>query len=344
MRIAVALLAVAASILAACADDGTDTRGSAGVDGIQVPDGYAVEIIVEGLSGPTQVALAPDRRLVVAELNGAERAGTGRVLLIDLDDPTTRRTLVDALLTPTGVAVDGDLLWIMEQRRLTVGPIAEPTDRTVVLDDLPYNGRSEGTISAVAGGGILYDTSGRLQGGRLAEGAGALWYLAGPDSDPVQYATGFKHAYAHTPVDDTRWFVTEISDGRLDGRVPPDELVIAASGDDFAFPRCIGDRVPVAEFGGTAANCAGSPRSLAVFAPGSTPTSVVVAPWDPELVLVALWNQAQVVAVPASPVGQPHSGAPFLSGIEHPQFLLADGARLLVVDFDSGRVLAVTAQ
>ena len=33
----------------------------------------------------------------------------------------------------------------------------------------------------------------------------------------------------------------------------------------------------------------------------------------------------------------------FLTGIEHPQTLVSDGDRLLVVDFGGGRILAVTA-
>ena len=32
----------------------------------------------------------------------------------------------------------------------------------------------------------------------------------------------------------------------------------------------------------------------------------------------------------------------FLTGIEHPQTLVSDGERLLVVDFGGGRILAVT--
>ena len=36
------------------------------------------------------------------------------------------------------------------------------------------------------------------------------------------------------------------------------------------------------------------------------------------------------------------AGAAGLSGIDHPQTLVRDGARLLVVDFGEGRILAVT--
>lgn len=331
--------------MAALGGCGSDSP-AASVDGIEVDGDLGVEVVVDGLGGPTQIDRAGDR-LIVAELDGSEGGGTGRILSIDLADPSDRQVLVDGLLTPTGVAVDGDLLWVMEQRRLTAGPLDDPTDRTVVLDELPYNGRSEGTITAVDGGGILYDTSGSRDSNRpdeLVPGSGTLWYLASPAAEPEPYSTGFKHAYAHVYAPDGTLFVTEISDGQLDGASPPDELVLAEAETDFGYPRCIGDSVPVVELGATADTCAAAPGSHALFAPRSTPTSVAIAPWDADVLLVALWNAGEIVAVPvAAPTDEPHRGRPVVTGIAHPQHLLADGDRLLVVDFDGGRVLSLTS-
>lgn len=333
-----AVAGVLSVLLAAC---GANDRS---VEGVEVVGGFSVEVAVDGLNGPTQIDLV-DGRLIVAELNGSEGGGTGRVLSIDLGDPTDRVVLVDGLTTPTGVAVDGDLLWVMEQRRLTVGPLDDPADRAVVLDEMPFNGRSEGTLTAVDGGGILYDTSGSRDAATpdvLRAGSGTLWFLASPNAEPEQFATGFKHAYAHVGAADGQWFVTEISDGQLDGDSPPDELMIVAEGGDFGYPRCIGDRVPVAELGATDATCASTPRSHAVFAPRSTPTSVAIAPWDRAVVLVALWNEGTIVSLPTEPPeSEPYPGELFISGLDHPQHLLADGDRLLVVDFDGGRILTV---
>jgi glucose/arabinose dehydrogenase len=354
MRLRLTLLVVPALVAAGCGDDAGDRAATttdatpaaeSGTDESTAADtstSLSSEVVVEGLRGPTQIA--PDGRggYVVAELNGSEGAGAGRVLHLQTL-VSTPSVLVDGLLTPTGVTVDGDLLWIMERRTLTVGPLDDPSDRTVVLDELPFNGRSEGTISAVEGGGILYDTSGsRFGGGELVEGSGTLWYLAGPDVEPEPFATGFKHAYAHTTLDDERWLVTEMSDGRLDGDVPPDELVIASDGDDFAYPRCVGDRTPVGETGGTDSECDTTPPSLALFPSSATPTGVAVAPWDPSTVLVALWNRGEVVAEPTSPGDVPHEPVVAFAGIEHPQHLLTDGDRVLLTDHDGGRVLALT--
>ena len=328
MRVLVPFIALAALVTGACAADDPS------------PAEVAVEVLAEGLAGPTQIAHDGRGGYVVAELNGGEREGAGRVLRFGSLDAEPE-VLVDGLLTPTGVAVDGDLLWVMERRRLTVGPLDGTADREVVLDELPFNGRSEGTISPVAGGGILYDTSGATRDGELVDGSGTLWFLSGPDAEPEAFATGFKHAYAHTPAGDDRWFVTEISDGTFDGSAPPDDVVVAAAGDDFAFPACIGDNQPVAELGATDADCAEAPGSHAVLPPRSTPTGVAIAPWDPDLVLVALWTEGRIVAVPASAEGRPHVPVTVADDVGTPQHLLADGDRVLVTDHAGGRVVAI---
>jgi glucose/arabinose dehydrogenase len=342
MRFGVRLLAVASVALvlvAGCGDD--STTGSEQAE-VSVPDGFEVRVVADGFDGPTQIARMNDGRLLVAELNGGEADGTGRVVLVDLDAPDDRTVLVDGLTTPTGVAVDGDLLWIMERRRLTVGPLSDPTDRTVVADELPFNGRSQGTLTALRDGGVLYNTSGGEAGDTLVPGSGVLWRIDDPNAEPVAVATGVKHAYAHVEHPDGRLFVTEITDRRLDGRPPPDELMVVRDGDAFGYPRCVGDRVPVIELGATDADCASSPPSHALFDPGATPTSVAVAPWDQTTLVVALWNAGAVVAVPAAAGDGPHPGEPFLTGIDHPQHLLPAGDELLVVDHTGGRILAVS--
>ena len=108
-------------------------------------------------------------------------------------------------------------------------------------------------------------------------------------------------------------------------------------GADHGWPRCVGDNRPVAEYGGTEQVCADVPRSLAVFPAGATPTSVVVAPWDPTLLLVALWNEGQVVAVSTTTAD---SGVVY-GGAEHPQHLTVDGDRVLLTDHVAGRILAL---
>lgn len=325
------------------------------VAGIDVAGGFAVEELVGGLDGPTQATHHPDGRLVVAELNGGENDGTGRVVAIELDGDRGAEVLVGNLDKPTGVEVLDGELWVMEQRRLSRVPLAGAGAGrpTVVLDDLAFNGRSETTLTATPDGTLLYGTTGSLAGGRPRQGSGVLWELDPATATPIAVSAGFKNAYGHTFGPDGRLWVTEISDGSFDGRPAPDELVEVTAGVDHGWPACVGDRTPVAEYGGAATSCAAGPPSQALFDPGATPTSVAVAPWDPDTLVVALWRERRVVTVPADPVvdpgaagGSPHAPVDLLVGLEtgdpfRPQHLLVDGDRLLVVDFDGGRILAL---
>lgn len=360
-----AVFVILATSAVACA---ADTASQSEVAGVSGPPGFEIALMLSDLNGPTQIALTGAGDLVIAEINGDENDGTGRVLLVDqkelpifgarIEDARDRVVLADNLDKPTGVAVIGDTLWIMERDRLTFGSMDPNAGRMVFVDDLPNNGRSEGSLTVTPDGALIYNTSGRKRNGVVTGGSATLFRVpigdpiaGGPElanavitAGPDVIATGFKHAYAHT-VDSlgTLWS-TEMSDGTFDGAEAPDELVAVADGDDFGWPACIGSRTPVAEFGGTEQRCAETPTSHALFAARATPTAVDVAPWDADTLVVALWNTDELVLVPrASPDDAPWIPEVFVTGIGRPQDLLSLDSRLLVLDYAAGRILAVRA-
>ena len=73
-----------------------------------------VEVVSDALTGPTQVIRGADGRLWVAELNGGESDGTGRVVALD-DDGTVADVLLDGLDKPTGITLAGGALWVMQR-------------------------------------------------------------------------------------------------------------------------------------------------------------------------------------------------------------------------------------
>ena len=340
-----------AAVATACSDDSpgsgsgdtaasTDGSGEAAGE-IAVPDGFEVSVLADGFEGPTQITDGGDGSLLVAHLNGGESDGSGQVLRVPIADPDERNVLFGNLAKPTGVVQVGDEVWVMEQRRLSHGP-ATGGELVVEQDDLPFNGRSEGTLSVDPDERVLYDTSGSIDGTEAAAGSGALWAIES-GGEPQRIASGFKHAYARTyDADGTLW-ETEVSDGTYDGEPAPDELVAVAEGDDFGWPQCIGDGTPVRLYGGTPERCGSAPPSHALFEPGSTPTSVAVAPWDPDVLLVALWNRGEVVALDRTTTDLPVEPTTFLTGIDNPQHLLVLGDRLLLSDFSGGSILEISS-
>ena len=281
----------------------------------------------------------------MAQIGEGEGTPSGSVVAVDLEAPDDREVLVEGLNTPTGLTATDEALWIVLPDQLLRAPL-EGGEPEVVFDEMPNNGRSNGTILAEEGGTLLLDTAGARRGFDAAPNSGTLWRLDPADLPPADgsggYGTpvleGMKHAYAVSPVGE-ELVVTEMSDGSYDGERAPDELVVVASdpGDGpvptGGWPRCVGDGTPVEEYEGTAEGCAEAVASTTLFEPGATPTGVAVAPWDTDVALVALWNEGRVVAVDLADGDRTD-----VLEVENPQHLLVDGDAVLLSTFGDGTI------
>lgn len=343
--------AVIALIASGCIADSVGPEGAAGT--------WADEVVANGLDGPTQLFVADDGTWWLAQLAGGENDSDGQILRFEANDLDRQPVVaVSGLDKPTGVAVFGGELWVMERDRLTRGPLEgtpDGSDRVVVADDLPYNGRSQGTLT-VDGDRLLYNTSGRLgDDGRPAADSGALWAVTlAPGTGKAEInvvADGFKHAYAHVRAGNGLLYTTEINDGRYDGEQADDELVVVVEGVNHGWPQCVGDNRLVEEYTAANGRCPDAPRSIVLFPAGATPTSVVAVPGrgpGSEVLAVALWNTGEVVTVP---IGENDAQAAandgdFIAsaysivyrGAARPQHLTVDGDRLLLTDFEAGTI------
>ena len=310
---------------AGCGDDLTDRSSSSAQD----LGGPSLEVIADGLIGPTQFVFDGED-LIVAQLNGGENDEAGQI--IEIDATGQRRVLYDNLDKPTGVLVRADEIWIMERSSLLRGP-REGGALIVVAEDLPNNGRSQGTLTLTPDDLVLFDTSGSHRGGVVRERSGRLWTATGT-GEVEEYASGFKHAYAHVFDQTGTLWTTEMSDGSFDGQPPADEVVAVEKGSDHGWPSCVGDNRPVAEFG--VSDCGQFPPSLAVFDPGSTPTGIVISPFDPDSLLVSLWVRGQVVSVP---MGGDGSTTVRFDGLVNPQHLVVHEGQLYLSEFGLDRIV-----
>jgi len=309
--------------------------------GLELPTGYTASVVVTGLRGPTQMIWGPDDRLWVAQLAGGENEGVGQVVAVS--PGRAHEVLLEGIFKPTGIAVLEGNLWIAAGNRLLRAPLAglgvgKPK---VVLRNLPFNGRSNGTLTATSEG-LLFETSGRLTARGVQEDSGVLWRLdpARP-TEPEPLATGLKGAYAHALDAAGRLYTAEIGDDLVNGRAPPDELNRVVEGANYGWPQCFGRGRPARNYGGTAARCRETEAPLALFPANSTPTSVALSPFEEGALLVALWGpvNAGVVRVDV----ETGEVTPFVAGLRAPQHLLgAPEGSLLVSDFATGTVYRVT--
>ncbi len=321
---------------------------------VGIADGLTIEVVIEDLVGPTQFVLGGADDMLVAVINGGEDDQLGQVLDYDLSSGEFT-VVAERLDKPTGVAQVGQYVWVMERdqlSRLDRQSSLATTARDVILRDLPNNGRSEGTLTVTPDQQILFNTSGSKRGADVVDGSGRLFTIspsAVRDSDPdgwqdlpVEVASGFKHAYAHVYDGDVLW-VTEMTDGRFDGEPAADEVLRVVAHADHGWPYCVGDNRVVEEFGGTADRCADTPPSLATFAPGATPTSITISPFDDHTLLVALSNEGRIVAIDTTS-DDPSDYSDVATGLIGPQHLVATDDAVYVSEFGTGRILRLTAQ
>jgi glucose/arabinose dehydrogenase len=331
------LLVAALLVVAACSAGAAKHAASPAGPSVG-DDGLLVEQAATGLVGPTQMIAGPDGRLWVAQLAGAENAGRGQVVAVDLESGA-HEVLLDDLDKPTGLAWLDGALWIATPTQVVRAAGDPPSRPHVVLDDLPNNGRSNGTLTVTPEDHLLFETSGRERAGGAVKGSGALWIIdpARPRRPPHMLASGLKNAYAHVYDRDGRLWATEVAEP-IGGVAAPDEVNRITPGGDHGWPACVGDRDPVDAFGGDEDRCGRTVRPHATFTPtGATPTSVVVSPFDDTELLVALWNTDRVAAVPLDG----GVARDLLTGLDHPQHLLVDRDALLVSDHGTGTIWRV---
>jgi hypothetical protein len=291
----------------------------------------APKVIVDGLDGPTQFTDGPGGWLLVAQLAGDEDAKTGEVLAID-PASAKRITLLSGLNKPTGVAWLNGFIWVMEQRRLVRAPWGgagtEPGPVEVMVDDLPFNGRSEGTLTPTPDNRILYETTGSISGGGVVTDSGTLWVFDPLTKTSTKIGVGLKNAYAHAFASDGRLFVTEIGDN-ID-QAPVEEInEVPYAGPDsnatnFGWPSCAGDT-----------KCAGVTAPLATFDPNATPTGIAV---DPTYAYVAFLVTGELRRVKLADGSQ----IVFRTAMEGPHTILrrTDGT-LWISEHFGGRIVAV---
>ena len=324
-------------LLAGC---GADDAATADVD---VAQGWTLALVRDDLERPTQLA-TDGETVYVAELSGEEDAGTGRVR--DLGGPSgegTPRLVLDGLLVPTGLAVLAAGGFVVQEGRDVVrydlraepDPMLAPdAARTVLVDDLPWNGRSQGSLTLLDDGRLLHSATHEGEEPDLTPGSGAV-YVSPVDgsSAPQLVAGGFKVPYAAGVGPDGRLWVTDVGDGRVDGQQVVEELHVFDGVDTHApatggWPLCTGRNVPVAEFGADLNHCADLPEPAALFPPRSTPTGLAIG--ADGRVLVSLFTTPSVRGGVVE-VHEDGTVTDVLRGLETPHDLLAldDGSYLL---------------
>jgi len=121
------------------------------VEGVTVPGGFQTELWASGFDRPIQMVIGTGGDLVIADLNGGEDDALGRILRVASDDVNDRVVLQTGLDKPTAspLLVNCCGSWSANDSRYHARAMAP---RDIVADDLPSNGRSEGTLTVTPDG------------------------------------------------------------------------------------------------------------------------------------------------------------------------------------------------
>lgn len=305
------------------------------VTDLTLPDGISAEILPYSFDRPTQFALSEgDNALWVAQLNGGENAERGQVVRIDL--ATSEQTIVlDGLDKPTGLAVLDGYVWVATRDAIVRYAYEDDSaEIETIIDTLPNNGRSNGTLT-VTSRGILYETSGN----RRQSDSGKLWAIDPETFAIEELASGMKGAYAHVEDGFGRIWLTEIADGSVGGVTLPGEINLLSDGANYGWPTCYGREL-------AGPDCAGSTPAVTVLPVHSTPTSIAISPFAEDTLLVALWLTGEIVQIPYTINNGTASGdaVPFASGFKNPQHVLTlDDGSILVSDYTTGRIYRIVS-
>jgi glucose/arabinose dehydrogenase len=317
---------------------------------LQLPAGYKATLVMEGLDNPTQFAVSEDGWIWTVQLAGGETSGTGQLVALSIATGE-HRVLAEDLFKPTGLALLDGQVWLMAGSELWHAPItgAGAIGTLEKVTELPSTSRSSGTLTTLPNGRLLYVTSGP-DDDDLSLGEGRLWTIDPKNpTEPENIGVGFAMPYAHVLDENQQLWVVNMTEDIIAGEVPPDalfkvDMTSTAEGVPCYYYYDLADEYPD---GKAPAFCESANGPVLFFPPHSTPTGIVVSPWEPNTLLVSFWIAGEVVRVPLGTTDGTLTATwePFISGMvnAHHMVVLKDGT-LLVNDFGQGKIYRIEKQ
>jgi glucose/arabinose dehydrogenase len=221
---------------------------------LKLPPGFHIGIFASGLSGPRMMALSPDGRLFVTEMEG------GRVTIF----PDTRGmgkadahiTYASGLNHPHGIVFHNGYLYIAETTRVirykfSPGDISAPRSETII-SGIPTQGHFTRTITFGPKDGKLYLSVGSSMNVGIERNPlrAAITRYNADGTGRETFASGIRNAVglAWNPSTGDLWATINGRD-YLGDNLPPDEVTIIRKGGFYGWPYAYGDRVPDPEYG-----------------------------------------------------------------------------------------------
>ena len=228
------------------------------VDRLNLPDGFKIEVYVDGLDGARSMAMGDEGTLFVGTRN---ENTVYAVQDLDKDFRADHVKVLDSTLeVPNGIAFRDGSLYVAEVGRLLrydniESQLDNPSEPTVVYDDYPTEFHHGWKYIAFGPDNKLYVPVGapcNICDSTVADKRYASITRMDPDgSNREIYAHGVRNTVGFTWHPETKelWF-TDNGRDMLGDDIPPCELNrVATAGQHFGYPFCHGGIVADPEFG-----------------------------------------------------------------------------------------------
>jgi glucose/arabinose dehydrogenase len=244
----------------------------------RVPDGFKVEVLVDGVANARAMSLGEDGTLFVS----TRRAGKVYAVRNVFSGDPEILTIAEKMSFPNGVAVRNGDLYIAEPKKiLRYRNIADhldaPEPPEIIDDELPYKGKLHSWRYIAFGPDDRLYVSIGAPGNIVNEPELALIMSMSPDGGSREiHARGVRNSVGFDwhPETGEMWF-TDNGRDQLGDDLPPCELNHAPEpGLDFGYPYCHGADVVDPEFGDLG-RCEDSVPPVQALAPHAAPLGMV---------------------------------------------------------------------
>lgn len=225
-----------------------------GLDRIQLPPGFRIDVYADGLTAPRQMAMNAQGTLFVGSLAGTVYALQDG----DKDGRADRKYIIaSGLQGPSGVAVHSGDLYVAEISRLRryadiQAHLSNPPEGEVLTSDFPDRRHHGLRFIRFGPDGRLYMGIGAPCNVCEQSGFGVILSMTPQGGDKRVFAKGIRNTvgFDWQPGTGVLWFTDNGRDNLGDNR-PADELNrVAVVDEDFGFPYCHAGDIADPEFGG----------------------------------------------------------------------------------------------
>ena len=212
--------------------------------GLQLPEGFHVEVFASRITRPTSLAFAPDGTLYVSTENGLV------LRLTDADSDgkaESARPLDQSFVLPLGLAFHDGALYISSRGRVhtlrDTDDDGEFDEFEEIISGLPVVGGHQNNGLAFGPDGKLYMNLGSTCNACVEqdERNATIMRFNADGTEGMVYASGLRNVYdlAFHPEDGT---LLAADNGRDDRpNLVPEELNLIVEGGDYGWPSCWGD-------------------------------------------------------------------------------------------------------